>query len=288
MHGWVTHLLDWYSGCQIVTTTYSWRSVTPTPAGTSPRGRRARRAPDSAGAASAGRCRTPAAHPGSATNTRPGGSTASVVRPLRRAARARPCAAGVDRGHRRLTAVQHHSGIPLCDKGVDASEDLQLRADRGLRTQRVDRAVGAAEHQLAVGAAGDRGEVGAVLAVDGHLLTRPCATSTGSTRRASIRTRARCCRRSSPSRRRATAPRGRALRGSITVTTADSALSGPRTTNDVVAASNTTDSVRPGIGRTTPAGGPLAGGRPPLRRVRSSVAARRRVRCARRHSEQEK
>ena len=150
--------------------------------------------------------------------------------------------AGVDGGHRRLAAVQHHGCIPLGDKRIDAREDLQLRADRGVGAQRVDRAVGAAEHQLAVGAAGDRGEVGAALSVDLHPGRR--ALGDVDPEIAAARRRRRPARWSSPVIAVAAAGSGTARArpfAGITVTTAWSALPGPSTTNDAVAASNITD-----------------------------------------------
>ena len=196
----------------------------------------ARRAPGSADAASADRRRRPAGHLPGCRRPAPGppGRRPGWWPPRRRAARARPWTPLASTVVTEVwPAVQDHGRISLRDNGIDSGKDLQLRTDRGVGAQRVDGTVRAAENQFAVGAAGDRGEFGAVLAVDRHPV-HPALRDIDarSTRRASIRRRDRCCRRSSPSPRRAADTARPSPFAGSTVTTACSALSGPSTTND--------------------------------------------------------
>ena len=107
----------------------SSRSATPRPVATNPPGRTGALAPGTAGAASADRCRTPAAR-------RRGCRRPAPAPPGRRRSWWRPsparsaCSAfvpdGVHGGDRRLPSVQHDDRVALCDKGIDAGERSQL------------------------------------------------------------------------------------------------------------------------------------------------------------------
>ena len=80
---------------------------------------------------------------------------------------------GADRRHRSLPSIQDNGRISLCHKGIDACKDLVAALRRSRRCRRrwrrgkgVYGAVGAAQHQLAVGASRDRGEFGLLGAGD--------------------------------------------------------------------------------------------------------------------------
>src|SRR6185437_11369103 len=67
---------------------------------------------------------------------------------------------GAYRRHRGLAAVQHDGRISLRHNGIDAGEELVAVDHRTVGGNDVHSAVGAAQHQLAVGAACDGGEIG--------------------------------------------------------------------------------------------------------------------------------
>ena len=171
LHGSISHLLDGDSGRQIVTNDGVGRRLchprqpvalpdAARPYGRSRTGKRWRRISGSTPYTSSSPPRV------SATSTRPAGSAAIVVAPSpARSACSDVGAVGVQAGDRGLPAVQHDRRIALRDNGVHPREDLQPRADRGVGGQCVHGTVGAAQHQPAVGAPGDGGEIDRVLAL---------------------------------------------------------------------------------------------------------------------------
>ena len=164
LHGSITHLLDGYSGGQIVTNDGVGRGLRH-PGQPGRPGQPVRRVParDSAAAGSAGRRRTPAARRRGCRRPAPGPRSRPPWwwRPRRPAARARHCdplASTV------VTDVCPRSSttavLPCATRASTRAKILSCAPTAVVGAQRVDRTVGAAEHELAVGAAGDRGELG--------------------------------------------------------------------------------------------------------------------------------